>query len=480
MSVLHLIKNNDENEYFDTRPPIPGRTVTHTFKKCFSFKHDRPSNIGTLKIPPIVFSTIFLNLPKIFKLRKIVKQSRASRKKGDIRVAFYADLLDDVNGIANNLRHVVPYMRSHGYHAELMGNAFFTRSCGVVESGYVILLPRLYSMELLGYSSSELAFPHLAPALEYFMDHPIDLLELDTPAPGAWLVGMACILAGIKVTSHYRTDILTYTRTLVSAEWMHKFVLMLMRIFYWFSRPVIAPCLDYKHQIQREIKVPAKHIFMMPRGVPLNDFHPDMRGKGTWERFGGKPGKVRFAFVGRISKEKNIPYLEQVWLEFGKGNPNVELMFVGDSWYLDELKAHLGDCDNVFYSGSQSGETLAGLYADADFFAFPSTADTFGNVVVESLASGTPAIVSTFGGPKDIVSKCGCGYIVSTDKVSNWVKTFRECAKLKLERPADYLKMRENAYQRSQVYSIPNAVKKQWKFFQDVCEKAFPGEFKED
>ena len=149
----------------DTRPPIFGRTVTSTFRKMFSFKHQPPGNLRTGMIPPIVFGSLILNLPKLLKLRGYLKKERATRPADDVRILFYSDNLDETNGIANNLRNVIPYMRAHGMKAFLAGNAFNTRPCGVVENGYCILLPRLFSMEQLGYANSELAIPRVGPVL---------------------------------------------------------------------------------------------------------------------------------------------------------------------------------------------------------------------------------------------------------------------------------------------------------------------------
>ena len=141
----------------DTRPAIFGRTVTSTFKKTYGFKHQPPGNLRTGMIPPIVFGSLFLNLPKLLRLRFYLKKERKQHPVDDVRILFYSDNLDETNGIANNLRNVIPYMRAHGMNAFLAGNAFNTRPCGVVENSYCLLLPRMFSMEQLGYANSELA-----------------------------------------------------------------------------------------------------------------------------------------------------------------------------------------------------------------------------------------------------------------------------------------------------------------------------------
>ena len=456
-------------DVLDTRPAIFGRTVTSTFKKMFGFKHQPPGNLRTGMIPPIVFGSLILNIPKLLKLRSYLKKERKQHPADDVRVLFYSDNLDETNGIANNLRNVIPYMRAHGMNAALAGSAFNTRPCGVIENSYCILLPRMFSMEQLGYANSELAIPHISPALRLLKRYPVDLIELETPSPGAWLICFCARIAGIKVFSHYRTDVPTYAKTLVKAKWMHVYVLWLMRIFYWMARPVISPCDDYADILTKELKVPENQVQILPRGLPLERFSPELRGKGIWEKFGDTREKrpVRFAFIGRISKEKNLEFLNRVWRKFAAAHNDVELMYVGYGWYLEEIKKSYEGDNSVHFAGEQGGETLASLYADADFFLFPSTTDTFGNVVVEAMSTGTPAIVSNYGGPRSIVKDDTCGRILPIDE-AKWLEALEECRTLKLENTEVYEQMRKAAHKRSQCYTLESSTKVQFEYFRKL------------
>ncbi len=469
----------------DTRPAIFGRTVTSTFKKMFAFKHQPPGNLRTGMIPPIVFGSLILNIPKLLKLRSYLKKERKLHPANDVRILFYSDNLDETNGIANNLRNVIPYMRAHGMHAFLAGNAFNSRPCGVVENGYCLLLPRMFSMEQLGYANSELAIPRVGPVLRLLKRYPVDLIEFETPSPGAWLVCFCAKVAGIKVFSHYRTDVPTYTKTLVKAKWMFHFVLWLMKIFYGMTKPVVSPCKDYADILTSQLKIPANQVQILPRGLPLEKFSQDLRGKGTWEKYNGaetasqtgvvqtgSARKVRFSFIGRISKEKNLEFLNGVWKKFAEKHNDVELMYVGYGWYLEEIRKFFEGDNSVHFAGEQGGETLAGLYADSDFFLFPSTTDTFGNVVVEAMSTGTPAIVSDYGGPHDIVMDEAAGRILPIDDAA-WLNAMEECRRIYLEDPATYAKMREVAHERSLKYTMESSTKAQFEFFRKLKKEAY-------
>ena len=465
------LKTTDQ---LDTRPAIFGRTVTSTFKRMFGFRHQPPGNVRTCMIPPVVFGSLIYNLPKLLKLRRYLKKERRQHPVDDVRILFYSDNLDETNGIANNLRNVVPYMRAHGMKAFLAGNAFNTRPCGVVENSYCILLPRMFSMEQLGYANSELAIPRIAPVLRLLKRYPVDLIEFETPSPGAWLVCFCAKVAGIKVLSHYRTDVPTYAKTLVKAKWMHRYVLWLMQIFYGMTRPVISPCKDYANILTTELKVPQNQVQILPRGLPLEKFSPDLRGKGMWEKFSNSvKRKVRFSFIGRISKEKNLEFLNSVWKKFSAKHDDVELLYVGYGWYLEEIKKSYEGDNSVHFAGEQGGETLASLYADSDFFLFPSTTDTFGNVVVEAMSTGTPAIVSDYGGPHDIVMDSEAGRILPIDEDA-WLNALEDCRRIFLEeQKTTYAKMREVAHERSLKYTMQSSTKAQFDYFRKLKREAY-------
>jgi glycosyltransferase involved in cell wall biosynthesis len=101
--------------------------------------------------------------------------------------------------------------------------------------------------------------------------------------------------------------------------------------------------------------------------------------------------------VGRVSVEKNIPAFLDLDLPGSK-------VVVGDGPELGALKKRYPD---VHFSGVLSGQELACAYASADVFVFPSRTDTFGNVILEAMASGCPVAAYPVTGPVDIVTQGG-------------------------------------------------------------------------
>ncbi len=106
---------------------------------------------------------------------------------------------------------------------------------------------------------------------------------------------------------------------------------------------------------------------------------------------------------------------------------NVRWLLVGDGPLLKDLKAEAPS--NVTFTGYMKGENLAELYASADLFVFPSGTETFGNVVLESMASGTPVIGAKAGGVQEIIQHGKTGLLCpprNSDAFANAITSMLE------------------------------------------------------
>jgi len=142
----------------------------------------------------------------------------------------------------------------------------------------------------------------------------------------------------------------------------------------------------------------------MPRGADAELFHPAKRTRKS------EDDGIVLGFVGRLSVEKNVALLARIQQELeAMGHTNFRFLIVGhgneEGWLRERLP-------RAEFTGVLRGEALAAAYAGMDLFVFPSHTDTFGNVVLEALASGVPAIVTPDGGPATIVRDGETGRIV--------------------------------------------------------------------
>jgi phosphatidylinositol alpha 1,6-mannosyltransferase len=139
----------------------------------------------------------------------------------------------------------------------------------------------------------------------------------------------------------------------------------------------------------------------MYRGVDTERFDPERRTSDG--------STFVIGYVGRLTVEKNIRFLvdlERALVQ--SGLTNFRFLVVGQGAEEPWLKSNLRRAD---FTGVLQGEALAQAYANMDVFAFPSRTDTYGNVVLEALASGVPAVVTESGGPRFIIREEETGFV---------------------------------------------------------------------
>src|SRR5207248_2625682 len=152
-------------------------------------------------------------------------------------------------------------------------------------------------------------------------------------------------------------------------------------------------------------------------------FSPEHRDPAFGQKFGEHNGAVHLLYVGRISKEKDLDVLAQAYRQLRDEGLPIQLYLVGDGPYLQALNKALPE---AVFTGYLRGKELAAAYASADVFVFPSTTDTFGNVVIEAQASGVPVIVSDTGGPKELVEANVNGVVTKSHDVEDLARAIRD------------------------------------------------------
>ncbi len=178
--------------------------------------------------------------------------------------------------------------------------------------------------------------------------------------------------------------------------------------FYKMAEVLFAPNVDLCRLLEQST---GRHCALMPRGVDTIAFSPEHRDRnGTRQPF-------VLGFCGRLSIEKNVFLLARIRTELlARGITDFRFLIVGHGKEEGWLREHLPNAD---FTGVLRGADLARAYANMDLFVFPSHTDTFGNVVLEALASGVPSVVTPDGGPRYIVRDGETGTIATDDKFSS-------------------------------------------------------------
>ena len=158
-----------------------------------------------------------------------------------------------------------------------------------------------------------------------------------------------------------------------------------------------------------------ERLVLWPRGVDGTLFRPDRsRRAALRQALGFEADDIVIGHVSRLAAEKNAPYLADALRLVAEVRPRVKFLVVGDGPDRARFEAKMGP--SARFVGYRSDADLADHYASMDLFAFASVTETFGNVVLEALASGLPVVALKAGGVASIVEEDVTGLLVGPDQ----------------------------------------------------------------
>lgn len=213
----------------------------------------------------------------------------------------------------------------------------------------------------------------------------------------------------IPAVSSFHTRFDTYPR-FYGAKWAERYVLDYMRWFYDRCEHVYPPSQSMADELRAEGL--GRDIRIWARGVDSHLFNPAARDV-KWRRdLGFADDDVVVAYVGRLVLEKGIDEFADAVKRARESNPKIRALVVGAGPERERFEQRLPD--GVFV-GYQEGEGLARAYASADMFFNPSITETFGQVTLEALASGLPAVCAAASGSRSLVEDGVSGLLAPLD-----------------------------------------------------------------
>jgi glycosyltransferase involved in cell wall biosynthesis len=272
------------------------------------------------------------------------------------------------------------------------------------------------------YELQKLSFPPILQILDYIQRERFSEVIISTPGPIGLTALLAAKMLNLQTSGIYHTDFPQYVRILTEDSFLESVTWRYMHWFYNQLDTVFVNSEEYRESwIKRGFEPEKLKIF--PRGLDTQLFHPTRRDPAFFEKFGSKNGQVRLLYVGRVSKEKDLDLLAEAYRRLRAEGLPIQLCIVGHGPYSKEFSESLPE---ALFTGYLKGKDLAAAYASADIFVFPSTTDTFGNVIIEAQASGVPVIVSDSGGPKELVENERNGLITKSHDAEDLTRAIRE------------------------------------------------------
>lgn len=285
-----------------------------------------------------------------------------------MRIAIVTDAWEpQVNGVVRTLQSVRRVLEGQGHKVKVISPDLF------------------YSVPCPTYPEIRLAMVRsrtIGDLLDEFSPHAV---HLATEGPVCVAARRWCLRHDFPFTTAYHTQFPDYVeaRSGVPAEWVWRYI----RWFHAPARAILASTASIRQALVDRGLTQVQH---WGRGVDLSNFHP---GVTPHPAMAALPGPVQL-YVGRVAIEKNLEAF------LASGHPGTKVV-VGDGPARATLEAKYPDAK---FMGSMFGAELAQAYRAADVFVFPSKTDTFGLVMIEALACGTPVAAYPVTGPVDILT----------------------------------------------------------------------------
>jgi glycosyltransferase involved in cell wall biosynthesis len=388
-----------------------------------------------------------------FKQKKVVKHT----KKQPINVAHFTDTFYEVNGVALTLQQQVRIARKTGKKLTIV-------TCDTEKDYHMDGVKNFKPIgvyELPVYREQKLFYPPFLEMLNYCYEQQFDRINTATPGPiGLTALGIARIL-NLPISGTYHTSIPQYAGYLTDDNGIEEFM---WKYTLWFYRQMDYIYVPSQSTGQELIEkgVRADKIRIFPRGIDIRRFHPTKQDSDFIKKYTGE-AQFKLLYVGRVSKEKNLPMLAQLFKSLLRRSKHpLSLIVAGDGPYLEEMKAELAGTPTCF-TGYLHGDSLAKLYASCDLFVFPSTTDTFGNVVLEAQASGLPVVVTDMGGPQENLIPGKTGLVVPAEQE----KSMKEAIQTLMGNPMKLEQMGKAARRYMEDRSFDHAFQETWDMYQN-------------
>ncbi len=331
------------------------------------------------------------------------------------RVAFLPDTFSEVNGVAHTARHLeafarrrqIPFLSVHGGPKTERTNDGAVSILQLKRSPARIALDANldYDLLLMRYARRVLAEVREFGAELIHITGPGDMGAVG--AYVSWRLKLPLVISWHTSLHEYAgarlERLLRFAGKRSSKQAGDCAENLCIQILRWFYRRAVVTMAPNQELIDLTHSLTGRQAYLMRRGVDTQLFNPKHRNRS---------GKAfRIGYVGRLTPEKNVRFLAELGTALrARGHSHLEFVIVGEGSEERWLRAHV---PNATFTGVLRGEALAEAYANMDLFAFPSYTDTFGNVVLEALASGVPAVVTSRGGPKFLVVPGVTGYVAA-------------------------------------------------------------------
>jgi len=283
----------------------------------------------------------------------------------------------DINGVAMTVSQLVAQLGRSGQQVQLVRPRQPQEPLPASGASETLLVPGL---PIPGYRELRFGAPAVRRLRQSWQQQRPDIIYVATEGPLGWAAVKVARQLGIPVVSGFHTQFHHYSQY-YRIGWLQPLVYHYLKSLHNRTDCTLVPTEAMRRGMGEDIP----SIEVLGRGIDCQRFSPKKRSEALRREWGAGPRDKVFLCVGRLAREKNIDLALDTFLRLKQNHPGIRLVLVGHG--PDYCRLY-GRHEGLIFCGSKVGEELARYYASADIFLFPSLSETFGNVVLEAMASG--------------------------------------------------------------------------------------------
>ena len=310
-----------------------------------------------------------------------------------LRLAIFTDTFTpQINGVARTVDRLARAVESRGgaVHVETVSDP---------DAAPDAVTHRARSRPFWAYPALRVALPSGRAAARRLAKFSPTLVHVATPF-GVGLAGRAAARRlGVPLVTSYHTTFPQYLAH-YGLQALDRVVWPYLRWFHNSGLRTFVPSATVEQELRWQ---GFSGLRVWGRGVDADAFSPAQRSLGARRAIGALEGDFVIAYVGRLAPEKRLDtLLDAVRILRARFGDRIRLAIAGDGPSAAAIRAAAPP--DTHFAGMLSGDALAAFYASADCFAFPSDSETFGNVILEAMASGLPVVAPDRGATTEIAS----------------------------------------------------------------------------
>lgn len=364
----------------------------------------------------------------------------------------------DINGVAMSIHQWFSRLAALGHDIQLVTtpNRLRTR----MDVGYTCVYRTVRAVNAPGYREVKIGMPSNQVLRGLWRAQPPDIVYVATEGMFGWFAIKLAHELQLPVVSGFHTNFQSYSQFYK----LGFFQSLIERYLCALHNRTACTIVPTEEQLTRVMEMGINSVAVVGRGVDTSLFRPSARSDALRHSWNCEAQDPVIVYVGRIAEEKNLDLTLAAYCAMRNLNPRLKLVMVGDGPAVKRIQAAHQE---VIFAGVQTGDDLAAHYASGDIFLLSSVTETFGNVVLEALASGLAVLAYRYAAGRLHITHNQTGLLVPFGDEQTFIEqSTRLVTETGLTR-----ELSANALEYAQSLSWSTTVKRLECLFETYCHK---------